>query len=153
MAAKQLGLTQSSVSQTLANLERNLDAQLLDRSVRPAGLTIAGRYVYEQANKLIAKAKSVRQVVLQDKFEKIHSLRVAMVDSLASHLSTPLVKLIKHHSESWTISTELSQLARESLIQRDVDIVISDDPSEQNEYLARFPIVKEPFFGCIAKII
>lgn len=154
MAAKKLGLTQSSVSQTLANLERNLDTLLLDRSVRPAGLTIAGRYLYEQANNLIDKAKSVRQVVIQDKFEKIHSLKVAMVDSLASHLSTPLVKLIKHHSESWSISTELSHLAGESLIQRNVDIVISDTPTEQsehNEYLTRFPIVKEPFLVVLPK--
>nr|WP_284676640.1 substrate-binding domain-containing protein [Vibrio sinus] len=78
-------------------------------------------------------------------------MRVAMVGSLANHLSTPLVKLIRHHSESWTISTDISHLERESLIQRNVDIVISDDSSAHHEYLSRFPIVKEPFLIVLPK--
>src|SRR3546814_10973483 len=40
-AARQLGLTQSSVSQIVGNLEEALGSALFDRSVRPLALTAA----------------------------------------------------------------------------------------------------------------
>ncbi|MDO6708763.1 LysR family transcriptional regulator [Photobacterium sp. 1_MG-2023] len=145
MAATQLGLTQSSVSQTLSALEQNLKVMLLDRSVRPVELTVAGRYFYDQSCHLLAEAEKTHGVMTKGSFQKLHLLRVAMVDSLATSLGQPLVEVIKRHSENWCISTGRSHMHAQALLSRNVDIIISDDALDNNEHLSRHRILREPF--------
>ncbi|UTM59507.1 LysR family transcriptional regulator [Photobacterium sp. CCB-ST2H9] len=145
MAATQLGLTQSSVSQTLSALEQNLNVALLDRSVRPVELTVAGRYFYDQSCHLLAEAEKTHGVMTQGNFQKLHLLRIAMVDSLATSLGQPLVEVIKRHTENWRISTGRSHMHAQSLLSRSVDIIISDDALDNHEHLSRHRILREPF--------
>lgn len=42
-SATQLRITQSAVSQTITRLEAGIGTALFDRSLRPLGLTLAGR--------------------------------------------------------------------------------------------------------------
>ncbi|UXI04332.1 LysR family transcriptional regulator [Photobacterium sp. TY1-4] len=145
LAANQLRLTQSSVSQTISALESNLNVALLDRSVRPMELTVAGRYFYDQSCHLLSQAEKTHQVMSKGDFQKLHLLRVAMVDSLATSLGQPLVEVIKRHTESWTISTGRSHMHAQALLTRHVDIIISDDALEDNAFLSRHRILREPF--------
>src|SRR3546814_13645209 len=55
-AARQLGLTQSSVSQIVGNLEEAIGSALFDRSVRPLALTAAGTTLYERGRAMLAEA-------------------------------------------------------------------------------------------------
>lgn len=144
-AANRLGITQSSVSQTLTTLENNLDVSLLDRSVRPVQLTVAGRYFYDHSSQLLSQAQHTHKIISKGKFQKLHQLRVSMVDSLATSLGKPLIDAIKHHAESWTITTGRSHMHAQALLSRNVDIIISDDALEDNEHLSRHPILREPF--------
>src|SRR3546814_7749864 len=59
-AARQLGLTQSSVSQIVGNLEEALGSALFDRSVRPLALTAAGTTLYERGRTMLAERKGTR---------------------------------------------------------------------------------------------
>lgn len=145
VAAHQLGLTQSSVSQTLSSLEHNLKVTLLDRSVRPVELTVAGRYFYDQSCHLLAEAEKTHGVMTKSSFQKLHLLRIAMVDSLATSLGQPLVEVIKRHTENWTINTGRSHMHAQALLSRNVDIIISDDALENNEHLSRYRLLREPF--------
>ena len=53
-AARVLGLTQSAVSQTIAELEQRVNASLFDRNVRPLGLTVSGVVLRQRASALLA---------------------------------------------------------------------------------------------------
>jgi len=58
-AATRLSYTQSSVSEAVATLERELGVTLLDRSSRPVGLTPAGEVVLAHAEALLGQADAV----------------------------------------------------------------------------------------------
>jgi len=58
-SGQRLGMTQSSVSQIVANLEQSLHVQLLDRSQRPVMVTPLGRQFYDQARRLLDGARQV----------------------------------------------------------------------------------------------
>ncbi len=143
--AKRLGLTQSSVSQTLSVLEKGINVRLLDRSIRPIGLTIAGRYFFDQSSHLLSQAEQTQRVIAQGSFEQLHLVRIALVDSLATALGKPLIEVVKRRTENWTLTTGRSNMHADALLSRQLDIIISDDALEDNDDICRYPILSEPF--------
>ncbi|APX13493.1 LysR family transcriptional regulator [Tateyamaria omphalii] len=57
-AAQHLGLAPSRVSETVSNLEKDLDVTLLYRSTRQLSLTHEGRLLHERAQAMVAAAES-----------------------------------------------------------------------------------------------
>src|SRR3954466_14570364 len=60
-AAAALNYTQSSVSQHVTNLERELGVTLLDRGARPVKLTEAGAIVLDHADDLLGRAAVIER--------------------------------------------------------------------------------------------
>ncbi|MFH2007034.1 MAG: selenium metabolism-associated LysR family transcriptional regulator [bacterium] len=58
-AAKEVHLAQASVSERVANLERSVGAQLLDRMGRRVEPTVIGRRLYERAVELLEKKQAI----------------------------------------------------------------------------------------------
>ena len=58
-AAMALNYTQSSVSQHVSNLERELGVTLIDRGSRPVALTYTGQIVLDHAEDLLSRAASI----------------------------------------------------------------------------------------------
>lgn len=76
--ALRLNVTQSAVSQTIARLESGLGAALFDRSLRPLGITPAGRSLYVQGLELLSEAKRVYDGVREESDQPIDSVTIAM---------------------------------------------------------------------------
>ncbi|MDI5983237.1 LysR family transcriptional regulator, partial [Halomonas sp. M4R5S39] len=125
-AAESLGLKQSSVSQSLANLEEALGVTLLNRHSRPLEPTGAGRFFYDRAKRLLNEARSTRRELVSGAFGRLHQVRMALVDSLATAVGQPLIEVIKRHTGDYTLTTGLSHMHGHSLLTRHVDIIISD---------------------------
>lgn len=143
--AERLGTTQSSVSQTLANLEQNLAVRLLDRTVRPLRVTTEGRFLYDRASHLLAEARKTNRDILKGQFQQLHTVRIALVDSLATAVGRHLIDAVRRRTEDWSITTGLSHMHAPALLSRQVDIIISDDALDDHDDLARHPILREPF--------
>ena len=143
--ADRLGTTQSSVSQTLANLEHSLEVRLLDRSVRPLRVTTAGRFLYDRATHMVAEARKTSRDIQQGHFQQLHTVRIALVDSIATAVGRPLIDAVRRRTEDWSITTGLSHMHAQALMSRQVDIIISDDALDNHDDLARYPILREPF--------
>lgn len=62
-AAETLGLSKSSVSKQVAELERGLGVQLLRRSTRQLSLTEPGRAYYESCARIVAEAEAIERQV------------------------------------------------------------------------------------------
>ncbi|MDL4776727.1 MULTISPECIES: LysR family transcriptional regulator [Thermomonosporaceae] len=62
-AAERVHISQSGVSAQIRRLERELGAELFDRSARAATLTVAGKAALEHARDALAAAKAVGQAV------------------------------------------------------------------------------------------
>ncbi len=144
-AADALGLKQSTVSQSLSNLEAALGVALLKRHSRPLEPTSAGRFFYDRAKRLLSEARATRRELVSQTFGQLHQVRMAMVDSLATAVGKPLIEAIQRHTGDYTLTTGLSHMHGHSLLTRHVDIIISDDRLENYDGLERHPVLNEPF--------
>jgi DNA-binding transcriptional LysR family regulator len=69
-------ITQSAVSQTISQLEKQIQVQLVDRSTRPLQLTVLGQTYYEGCKDLIAKYDA-----LTERYDELEaSIRNAQVE-------------------------------------------------------------------------
>ena len=144
-AAERLGMTQSSISQTLSNLESNLNTELMDRSVRPMELTTAGRFLYDRSMSLLKEALKTNQAIQHADFTQLQHVKIALVDSIATAVGKNLIEAVKKRTRDWSVSTGLSHQHGHALLSRNADIIISDDALEDYPGLSRRLILREPF--------
>ncbi|WP_429282606.1 LysR family transcriptional regulator [Paraburkholderia sp. GAS41] len=144
-AGQRLNLTQSSVSQTLSNLEQTLNLQLLDRSQRPPVLTPVGRQFYNRACTLLDDARHLSQEFHKAQGEPLKHIRIALVDSMATSIGAELLAAIRQRTSNWSMVTGQSHQHAEALLSRRVDIIISDDAVLKNPLFYRQRILREPF--------
>ena len=107
-AGRALGLTQSAVSQAVANLEASLGVDLFDRSVRPYRLTRNGMILRERAAALLDDATLAVNATRSPSEDVFESLTIAMVDSLSYTLTPPLVRSLSNAVQRWHIRSGLS---------------------------------------------
>jgi len=107
-AAKSLGLTQSAVSQTIANLEDAIGTSLVDRSVRPLQLTPGGNILFEKAKSLLSMATDTVQSIREPDGHALKTLHIAMADSLAFSIGPHLVNELHYMANHWRITSGLS---------------------------------------------
>lgn len=83
-AAQENGISQSSASQAIQQIEERLGVKLLDRSKRPIVPTAAGRVYYEGCKELVGRYQEVENRVkaLQDDHKVVGTVRVAAIYSV-----------------------------------------------------------------------
>lgn len=150
-AAELIGTTQSAVSQTITNLEKSLNSQLLDRSVRPLEVTTAGRFLFDSAKKILSLAHKTNNDMRQTNFDHLNHVNIAMVDSLMTAVGPSLINAVKKRILDCSITTGLSHLHTDALMSRKMDIVLSDDAFEGHSELNRYRIIREPFILVVPK--
>jgi len=140
-------VSQSAVSQRIAQLERRLGQSLLDRKARPLSLTPSGKIVYESAKQILA-AYAQMQARLEDQLPTLRGpVRLGCIFSLAlgplrlmlrrfMH-DAPAVELHVTHGETY----ELAQDVLNGLI--DLALVAHGEKSEgiQIETIGHEPMV------------
>src|SRR5687767_7021004 len=85
-AARQLGKTQSSVSEAVALLERELGATLFERRGRTAVLTDAGRLLLPHAERILDEMERTRTHLEAARELRAGELVIGTSDTLACHL-------------------------------------------------------------------
>jgi len=81
-AAQTNDVTQSAVSQIVSQLERRMDAQLIDRSTRPLQLTALGQSFYEGCKALLAKYAELEASIRSACTEVVGTVDVAAIYSV-----------------------------------------------------------------------
>ena len=59
-AAERINMAQPPLSRAIQNLEQEIGVTLIDRTVRPLELTEAGRFLYEQGQRLLQRAEEIK---------------------------------------------------------------------------------------------
>ncbi|HTM18951.1 MAG TPA: LysR family transcriptional regulator, partial [Kofleriaceae bacterium] len=90
-AARKLGQTQSSVSQAVAALERELDESLLVRAGRRVDLTEAGRVLLAHAERAFAELAAAEGELAALRDLESGRLAVGTSDTLATWLLPPVL--------------------------------------------------------------
>ena len=150
-AGQRLGMSQSSISQALSNLEESLHSQLIDRSVRPLTLTTAGRYFYDRAQNLLSEARRTSSEMRKADFKLLRHVKIALVDSIVTSVGQPLIDVVKQRTQNWSMITGQSHLHGHMLLSRQADVIISDDPVDNYSGLTRFRLLREPFVVAVPR--
>src|SRR6266542_2042508 len=81
-AAQANDVTQSAVSQMVSQLERRMDAQLIDRSTRPLQLTALGQAFYEGCKTLLAQYDELEASIRTGRADVAGKVSVAAIYSV-----------------------------------------------------------------------
>lgn len=81
-AAQANDVTQSAVSQIVSQLEKRMDAQLIDRSTRPLQLTALGQAFYEGCKTLLAQYDELESSIRSGRAEVAGRVSVAAIYSV-----------------------------------------------------------------------
>jgi len=93
-AAKQLGVSQSAVSQAIAALERDQGMMLFDRESRPPRPNTAGRMLMELGGALIEHAQMVNMRIGDASNVGTLPVRLDCVDSSAATVGPELIRAV-----------------------------------------------------------
>ncbi|WP_117211383.1 LysR family transcriptional regulator [Allorhizocola rhizosphaerae] len=120
-AARELGMSQPAVSQTIARLERTLDLRLFDRSSRQVQLTEAGKLLLPHAEELLDRARAFTAEATRLALPTGGSIRLAycpLTGTLAAQVAqrlgqrTPPIK-VELRPTGWSSAT--AELARDAV--------------------------------------
>lgn len=123
--AQRLHITQSAVSQTIARLESGIGTALFDRSLRPLGLTPAGRALYERGEVLLTSAKAMYDEVREGAQQPIDVVTIGMSESLATQLTAPLLHRHSDRANHWRIRSGISIKQHSEFLARRFDMLVT----------------------------
>ena len=128
LAAQRLGLSQSAVSQAIKGLEQALDLKLLDREVRPAAPTRAGRALRERATELLARANAMVDQVRATSRHELAQIHLGCVDSFAATVGPQLIRAMAGSARQILMWSGLTPTLTAQLQGRELDLAICTDP-------------------------
>lgn len=135
-AATECGVTQSTLSTTIAKLEQEIDVIIFDRSKHPIEPTSLGKQIISQAQIILHNSSMLRELVRNEKDGDKGSLRIGMTPSLAPSIYPAFAKVSR--SLYPHIVTNIVEAPTHSIIRRmqqaelDMAIVSSSDIKETN---------------------
>ena len=97
-AAEQCGISQPTLSAMLVKLEEELDVRIFERSNKLVSPTAAGEKIIRQAEKALAEAERITEIVAEDKGDVGGELVLSVGPTIAPYI---LPKFIRHYVEDY----------------------------------------------------
>ena len=97
-AADALGISQPTLSAMLVKLEEELDVRIFERSNKSVTPTIAGEKIIRQAERAIAEAERINELVSEDKGDVAGDLRLSVGPTISPYI---LPKFIRFYTEDY----------------------------------------------------
>jgi DNA-binding transcriptional LysR family regulator len=145
-SATQLRITQSAVSQTITRLEAGIGTPLFDRSLRPLGLTPAGRALYERARRLLTTARTVIDEVREGANLPVDQITLAMSETFATLLTAPVLRRFGMRVGRWRIRSGISLVQQQDFLARRVDMLVTGSNTlEKHPGIEHHDVMDDPF--------
>jgi len=144
-AAEKLGVTQSAVSQAIAQLESLAATELVVRRSRPIKLTPAGEVLKQHADLILASTRRMLKDLAVAAAGDLPRLTIGVIDSFADVAGQGLMESIGPIAPQLSLQTGLTMPLSEALLSRNLDILISSDPLEDHPELECHPLLRDPF--------
>lgn len=151
-AARELHVAQSAISQTIANLERQLELILFHRHERRITLTPEGEELYAHARELLERAESTHLAM-----RELHGLvkgevRIGIPSMLGSYYFPPLLMGFKaqHPGIRLTVVEAGARRLQRMIAAGELDLgVVVDD--EQSRPMQRQHLTREEMVVCVPR--
>ncbi len=144
LAAKNLGITTSAVSQALKKLEAQLKTNLFYHNQRPLKLTPAGKKLFSEGQPIVEAIKALQTQYLDIDMPQV-SLRLGLSESATATLSPWLVSAIHKRIAQLSVSSNLNTVLTEELKSGSLDICIYSEGLLTQSQWMRIPIFEEEF--------
>ena len=148
-AARQLQMSVSSISQTVAKLEDELQVKLLNRSTRSIGLTEAGKIYYQGCRRMLHEVQDVHEQLYAFNNTPIGTLRIGSSSTMAQNvLAKMTAEMLKEHPG---LSVNLvTGIPAPDLIADGLDVVIRVGALQDSSLFSR-RLGTMPMVFCAAK--
>jgi DNA-binding transcriptional LysR family regulator len=135
-AALALGLPKSSVSRSVAELERSLGVRLLQRTTRKLHLTDAGRIYFDKAQIAVRLLTDAESRVAELGTETRGSVRLSLPPDLGDNLFGPIVTDFSREHPKVNVEVLVSS-RRVDLVQEGIDLAVRGGPLEDSSLVAQ----------------
>ena len=145
-AARQLGVTQSAVSQKISYLEDALSVELFDRTTRPLTVTSEARLLKDS---LESSRKKLGEAILsiQADSSKLPDINFGMIESFTSTMGADLIVSLKGKTHRTIFRQGSSDVLIRMLRRRDIEtVVVLDNFQRMDEFVCE-PIMTEPMIA------
>ncbi|MCQ2235897.1 MAG: LysR substrate-binding domain-containing protein [Bacteroidales bacterium] len=93
-AAESCGITQPTLSATIAKLEEELDTQIFDRSQHPIKPTEAGSKVIHQAKIILREVATLKEIVRSERERETGSLNLGIITTIAPYILPKFIRFM-----------------------------------------------------------
>ncbi len=145
LAARRHGMTQPAASYTVTRLEQVTGAALIDRRSRPLTPTASGRWLMQAASQILHDARQIPISLRHIQKGMELRLRIGLVDSLADPFVPELVDQLHSSIHSLSITNGIARIVRTGLIERSLDLIITNDPMDDVDGIVRHPVFTEVY--------
>ncbi len=150
-AALELGLSQSTVSYAIAELEEELGVRLLERGRFGAVPTPVGARVAVHAREAEAALAAMRQEAASHRGELRGELRVSTIRSLAVHVLAPVMSSLREtHPDLKVTVSEVASWAREPLTHlRSARVDVALTMSSRADDVLYWELFRDPYVAVV----
>ena len=153
-AAKRLDASVSAVSQQLSNLEAALGTVLVDRSQRPARLTVSGTILRRRANRILSEAEQARAELAAGDLSHLTDLRLGMIEDFDADVTPRLLSDMAQELTQcrFLLETGPSHRLLDLLETRTLDMIVAaEHPAPVPDWMEVHPLFEEPFIAAAPK--
>lgn len=150
-AAKQLGVSQSAVSQSVSSLEREQGTSLFDRDNRPPRPNIAGRALLELAGPLLEHAHMVSTRIGDASLTGTLPIRLGCVDSFAATVGPELIRAVSGSARQIALWSGLTPGLTKQLHDREIDMAVCTQTVLSDARIVEIPLFSEAFVVVVAR--
>lgn len=150
-AADALGISQPTLSAMLVKLEDELDVRIFERSNKSVTPTIAGGKIIRQAERAIAEAERINELVSEDRSDVTGELRLSVGPTISPYI---LPKFIRYYTEDYPqVRLTINELKGDAMLAElqlghiDAAIAIS---GQARQGILEIPLYTEKFMVYLA---
>lgn len=146
-AATACGVTQSTLSSTIAKLEQEMDVVIFDRFKRPIEPTELGKRIISQARVIIHNSQQLREMVQFEKESEKGNIFIGIIPSVTPYLYASLVRYMHEdcpnvHS---TVTEDYAEVLIEKLQRAELDMAILANTEIKDTNLYEIELYTERF--------
>lgn len=142
--AEQYGLSASAISQNIASLEKQFGVELFDHKTRPLQLSLGGRQLMQEAEKILKDAWHLTNAIKSTVPENLQ-LRLGFSESVSHSLAPLICGALLSRVKTFSAFTAMTQTLKEQVEKRQLDILISPESFDNEQSFFREPLLSEQY--------
>ena len=145
-AAESCHVSQPTLSVAVKKVEEELGVQLFERSATEVKITLVGRDIVEQAEKVLFEAAQIPEIAASGKDPLTGPLKAGVIYTIGPYLLPRLIPLMRQHAPRMPlmIRENFTSVLLDQLKKGELDVVILALPINEASVVAQ-PLYDEPF--------